>query len=584
MDQKLDTAIPVKFQQQRQADNGLLGARNQPYLYELYDLLGDRAPANDLGGLFYGNDDDQSYATERPPTDSPKVIIENNRRLSLAALAAYLGALYSQPSGGPSKPARWLPNLGSAKLPVGWSSAALIPEIGGLPMAQERTKNIDNLHVADSHLMQLLILLVAFLGAFMAVKLILRFADRQLLRRRFGSISELGSLQSLWPSKASSQSSTVVGAAEKQAPLDEANFNRRRRSSPSEINGLLDGKAKIGRRIGSEKKRLEQLAQRLVNLLSLAGQGAPVKEARKPSLDALKGEKAADDEEIDELANQIVVEVENNNDNDDEEVQPGGFRSSQSYIKSLINALTRVRPTAAASAKSTDLESNRDDGEFPAMLVAAKPAEPAEEQEPGIVVSQMDISAAHLILAYMEKHLEDKERLEREWQELNAGGGSGQSSRSNSSKINQLLVQRLAKVALSEDNRQKNRNCLAVPYDRNRVKLNCLAAGAGKTGNKERKGRSNNINTGPSDYINASYIHDDDLRKPTHIIAQGPTEQTSGQFWQVSFTLQTNHHASDALEPTQISLSSCYTRSVESSRAARVCLLSSNHGAAGAIR
>lgn len=511
-------------------------------MYELYDMLEDRAPAGDMGGLFYDNQR-ESYATERPPADSPKAIIENNRRLSLAALAAYLGAQLYPASGGQLTNKPWLANLGSAKPPLGWSSTGLIPEMGGLALAQGRAKNNDNLHVGDSRLMQLLILLVAFLGAFMAVKLILRFADRRLLKGRFESMSEIGSLQSLWPSKAASHSTVVVGAGEKQAPLDEANFNRRRRSSPSEINGLLDGKAKIGQRIGNEKRRLELLAQRLVKLLGVVGNGAPAEESRKPSLDSLKAEKATDDEEIDELANQIVVEVENNtNEEEDEEVQPGGFRTSQSYIKSLINALTRVRPTPTAMTKSSDLESNRGDGEYPAMLSGAKPAEPAAEpadgQEPGIVVSQMDISAAHLILAYMEKHLEDKERLEREWQELNAGGGSGQSSRapSNSSKINQLLLQRLAKVALREDNRQKNRNCLAVPYDRNRVKLNCsaAAAGAGKTGNKDRKGRSNNINTGPSDYINASYIHDDDLRRPTHIIAQGPTEQTSGQFWQVS--------------------------------------------------
>lgn len=144
----------------------------------------------------------------------------------------------------------------------------------------------------------------------------------------------------------------------------------------------------------------------------------------------------------------------------------------------------------------------------------------------GVAMSQMDISAAHLILAYMEKHLEDREQLRREWLELNGNAGS------SNSKIVQLTLQKLAKVALSDQNRGKNRNCLVVPFDRNRVRL--LAQAANDAEVRQSVGASGDSIKQPSDYINASYIYDDDLRRPTHIIAQGPTAQTCGQFWQVS--------------------------------------------------
>lgn len=179
----------------------------------------------------------------------------------------------------------------------------------------------------------------------------------------------------------------------------------------------------------------------------------------------------------------------------------------------------------------------------------------AEQQEAGVMMSQMDISAAHLILAYMEKHLEDKERLQREWRELNEnsslfGSANGaktkaanqqQTTSATNAKVSQLMMQKLAKVALSDENRHKNRNCLVVPYDRNRVKLSTPGGSTNKPAKSNpalavsRKCSSTESNKqhNRSDYINASYIYDDS-RRPTHIIAQGPTEQTVSAFWQVS--------------------------------------------------
>lgn len=255
------------------------------------------------------------------------------------------------------------------------------------------------------------------------------------------------------------------------------------------------------------------------------------------------------------------------------------FRTSRSYIKSLIEALTKAKAQVSSSGgrgqafdeEACDDDDDDDDEQQAAVGLLSKmipkdgsitsstdsAVDLEQQQEAGILTSQMDISAAHLILAYMEKHLEDKERLHREWRELNDNSASfdckksssstslnnqklqDASKLSNNAKIGQLMMQKLAKCALSDENRGKNRNCSIVPYDRNRVKLNIPTESV--------IGNTTKISTDPqaaapltaqrakqSDYINASYIYDDDPRRPTHIIAQGPTEQTLGTFWQVS--------------------------------------------------
>jgi len=224
----------------------------------------------------------------------------------------------------------------------------------------------------------------------------------------------------------------------------------------------------------------------------------------------------------------------------------GRFRSSRSYIKSLIDALTKAKAQTAPDCLEQGglpARASRSAGQAEVASEASPAgglANEEQEEEFGVVMSQMDISAAHLILAYMERHLDDKEQLQREWAELNAAslGASTDVCRNKQAvdKINQLNLQRLAKVALSDENRPKNRNPLVVPFDRNRVKLGCaqaskltrsLGGGQPKVGGfRERNG---------SDYINASHIYDDDPRRPTHIVAQGPSAQTCAQFWQVSF-------------------------------------------------
>uniref|UniRef100_A0A672RMV9 Protein tyrosine phosphatase receptor type Nb n=1 Tax=Sinocyclocheilus grahami TaxID=75366 RepID=A0A672RMV9_SINGR len=97
--------------------------------------------------------------------------------------------------------------------------------------------------------------------------------------------------------------------------------------------------------------------------------------------------------------------------------------------------------------------------------------------------SNMDISTGHMILAYMEDHLKNKDRLLKEWKALC-------SYQAEPSTIS---------AAQSESNVKKNRCSDAVPYDHSRVKLKA------------------EINPSRTDYINASTIIEHDPRMPAYI-------------------------------------------------------------------
>uniref|UniRef100_A0A8B9HMV8 Protein tyrosine phosphatase receptor type Nb n=1 Tax=Astyanax mexicanus TaxID=7994 RepID=A0A8B9HMV8_ASTMX len=113
--------------------------------------------------------------------------------------------------------------------------------------------------------------------------------------------------------------------------------------------------------------------------------------------------------------------------------------------------------------------------------------------------SNMDISTGHMILAYMEDHVKNKDRLMKEWEAL----CSYQAEPSTVS------------VAQSESNLKKNRCPDAVPYDHSRVKLKA------------------EINPSRTDYINASTIIEHDPRMPAYIATQGPLSHTISDFWQM---------------------------------------------------
>ncbi|XP_071381881.1 protein tyrosine phosphatase receptor type Na [Centroberyx affinis] len=122
---------------------------------------------------------------------------------------------------------------------------------------------------------------------------------------------------------------------------------------------------------------------------------------------------------------------------------------------------------------------------------------PSWSEEPA--QSNMDISTGHMILAYMEDHLRNKDRLQKEWEAL----CSYQAEPSS--------------VALAQDpsNMDKNRHAESLPYDHSRVKL--------KT----------ELNPNKQDYINASTIIDHDPRLPAYIATQGPLPHTVADFWQM---------------------------------------------------
>ncbi|XP_040003585.1 protein tyrosine phosphatase receptor type Na [Xiphias gladius] len=122
---------------------------------------------------------------------------------------------------------------------------------------------------------------------------------------------------------------------------------------------------------------------------------------------------------------------------------------------------------------------------------------PSWSEEPA--QSNMDISTGHMILAYMEDHLRNKDRLQKEWEAL----CSYQAEPSS------------VAVAQVTSNMDKNRHAESLPYDHSRVKL--------KT----------EVNPSKQDYINASIIFDHDPRQPAYIATQGPLPHTVVDFWQM---------------------------------------------------
>lgn len=115
------------------------------------------------------------------------------------------------------------------------------------------------------------------------------------------------------------------------------------------------------------------------------------------------------------------------------------------------------------------------------------------------VSSNMDISTGHMILSYMEDHLKNKDRLDREWEALCAYEAEPCSTA----------------IANLPQNVKKNRYPDVVPYDHSRVILNDLS------------------NVSNEDYINASSITDHDPRNPAYIATQGPLPHTAADFWQM---------------------------------------------------
>uniref|UniRef100_A0A9J8CSS6 Protein tyrosine phosphatase receptor type N2 n=1 Tax=Cyprinus carpio carpio TaxID=630221 RepID=A0A9J8CSS6_CYPCA len=113
--------------------------------------------------------------------------------------------------------------------------------------------------------------------------------------------------------------------------------------------------------------------------------------------------------------------------------------------------------------------------------------------------TNMDISTGHMILSYMEDHLQNKDRLDKEWEAL----------------CSYQAEPAACAVGQEEQNVQRNRPRGVLVYDHSRVIL--------KPENNQSR----------SDYINASPIMDHDPRNPAYISAQGPLPSTVADFWQM---------------------------------------------------
>ncbi|XP_075936850.1 receptor-type tyrosine-protein phosphatase N2 [Anarhichas minor] len=153
------------------------------------------------------------------------------------------------------------------------------------------------------------------------------------------------------------------------------------------------------------------------------------------------------------------------------------------------------RPETLRHSRLNSVSSQFSDG--PAASPSTRSSTSSWCEEP--VPSNMDISTGHMILSYMEDHLKNKNRLEREWEAL----CSYQAEPSACS------------VGQGEQNSKKNRSDTVVVYDHSRINL---------------KAENNHSN---SDYINASPIMDHDPRNPTYISSQGPLLSTVADFWQM---------------------------------------------------
>ncbi|XP_056600342.1 solute carrier organic anion transporter family member 5A1b [Triplophysa dalaica] len=147
------------------------------------------------------------------------------------------------------------------------------------------------------------------------------------------------------------------------------------------------------------------------------------------------------------------------------------------------------------SSRINSVSSQLSDGPIPSP--SARTSTSSWSEEPAH--SNMDISTGHMILAYMEDHLKNKNRLESEWEALCA-----YQAEPNLTTIGQRDV-----------NAKKNRTSTVIAYDHCRITL-----------------KAEN-NQGNSDYINASPIMDHDPRNPAYIATQGPLPSTVADFWQM---------------------------------------------------
>ncbi|CAH0721800.1 unnamed protein product, partial [Brenthis ino] len=181
------------------------------------------------------------------------------------------------------------------------------------------------------------------------------------------------------------------------------------------------------------------------------------------------------------------------------EIDAEATRDYQELCRARMSGKWSGQQTTAAPSHPTEPPqritslSREPDGNSPSTRSSTS----SWSEEPAL--TNMDISTGHMVLAYMEDHLRNKDRLEQEWRALCAYEAEPCATT----------------AALKPENTGKNRYADILPYDHSRVTLNSL---------------SNHLE---SDYINASTITDHDPRNPAYIAAAGPLEHTAPDFWQL---------------------------------------------------
>uniref|UniRef100_A0AAZ3P5A6 Receptor-type tyrosine-protein phosphatase N2-like n=1 Tax=Oncorhynchus tshawytscha TaxID=74940 RepID=A0AAZ3P5A6_ONCTS len=167
-----------------------------------------------------------------------------------------------------------------------------------------------------------------------------------------------------------------------------------------------------------------------------------------------------------------------------------------STYQELCRQRMSVKPPAECPEPMHSVAPQFSDG-GPIVSPSARSSTSSWSEEP--VHSNMDISTGHMILFYMEDHLKNQNRLEKEWEAL-----CGYQAEPNAST-----------TGLGAGNTKKNRSNAVVAYDHSRITL--------KVENSQ----------GNSDYINASPVMDHDPRNPAYIATQGPLPSTVSDFWQM---------------------------------------------------
>ncbi|XP_014103161.2 receptor-type tyrosine-protein phosphatase N2 isoform X1 [Bactrocera oleae] len=172
----------------------------------------------------------------------------------------------------------------------------------------------------------------------------------------------------------------------------------------------------------------------------------------------------------------------------------GGAESCSKDYQDLCRARMAGKgsaPEPVASGRITSLSKENDRPPSSRSSTSSWSEEPA--------LTNMDISTGHMVLSYMEDHLRNKGRLQREWEAL---------CRYEAEPSARDAAQQPQCANL-------NRPSAPLPYDHSRVVLNHLANAEGL------------------DYINASTITDHDPRAPAYVAAQGPLPTTLAHFWQM---------------------------------------------------